>query len=109
MVSQLSKHIASCSDPVYTTNETSCKQLYTYPNNRGLGYCVKRPLSTIFQIYRGGQFYWWRKSEYLEKTTNLPQVTDKIDHTMLYRVHLDVSRIRTHNFSSYNTYIHVIR
>ena len=58
----------------------------------GLWYLM--PLSTIFKLYCGSQFYWWRKPEYPVKTTDLPQVTDK--HNV---VHLVLSGIQTPNIS----------
>jgi hypothetical protein len=52
------------------------------------------PLSTIFQLYRGGQFYWLRKPEYPKKSTGVSQVTKKC-------YHVATSEIQTHNLSQW--------
>jgi hypothetical protein len=40
---------------------------------------VLMPLSTVFQLYHGSQFFWWRKPEYQERTTDPGQATGKLN------------------------------
>ena len=93
----------------------SCKIYFgkTFPNHRKFFNCMiifykytwymymymfvllcLTPLSTIFQLYRGGQFFGWRKLNVPGVNHNV--ITDKLYQIMLYCL----SGIRIHNISS---------
>jgi len=66
--------------------------------------------STIFQLYRGGQFYWWRKPQYFSYIVAVSFIgggnqrkpltcCKSLTNFIAFVVHLALIEIRTHNIS----------
>jgi hypothetical protein len=58
---------------------------------KGLGLWCLSPLTTIFQsvlLVEETGVPQWSKQDYTKKTTDLPQIPNKLYRIMLYRVHL---------------------
>jgi hypothetical protein len=74
-------------DIILTDSGYPVKALWFYYSQRLLNYFSFQYFDFMCTLRnRGGQFYWWRKPEYQEKTIDLPQVTDKLYHIM--QIHL---------------------
>ena len=70
------------------------------------GWWCLTPLSTIFQLYRGGQFYWWREPEYPKKRKNNRPAKSNWQNLSHNVVSSTLNGIQTHNVSGDRNWLH---
>jgi hypothetical protein len=67
---------------ITTINTESNTEKYSGSSTNTI-FGVLTPLSTIFQLYHGNQFLWWKKPKYPERTTDRGQATGKPYYLLL--------------------------
>jgi hypothetical protein len=80
-------------------SKVSRKALFFWQGRVRLGLWCLMPLSTIFQIYCGGHFFFGGVNQSTQRNHRPVASHWQLWHIMLYRVHLIMNWVRTHKFS----------
>ena len=77
-------------------------------NNLYPSYLYGRKRTVVFNAtFNSISVISWRLVLLMEETTDMSEVTDNLYNIMLYRVHLAMNRVRTHNFGGNRQRLHM--